>query len=87
MKLHKRVLAEVATLLIKVKAHRGDTLKEEGDMKVELGRLKEPRDRTRQIERYSNGPKPRQQQGSVYHQDIGVDKHGADFTNRFPTRI
>ncbi len=36
MKLQKRVLVEAATLLIKVKAHRGDTLKGEADIRVEL---------------------------------------------------
>jgi hypothetical protein len=49
---------------LKVKAHRGDTLKEEADIRVELVRRKEPRDtvwETRQIERHTNGPKPRQQ--------------------------
>ena len=41
LKLQKRVEAEAATLLIKVKAHRGDPLHEEADIRTELGRRKE----------------------------------------------
>ena len=41
IKLQKRVLVGAATLLIKVKAHRGDPLNEEADINAELGRLKE----------------------------------------------
>ncbi len=33
--------AGATTLLIKVKAHRGDPLNEEADIRTELGRLKE----------------------------------------------
>ena len=40
IKLQKRVLAGAATLLVKVKAHRGDPLNEEADIRAELGRLK-----------------------------------------------
>ena len=38
VKLQKRVEAGVATLLIKVKDHRGDPLNEETDIRAELGR-------------------------------------------------
>ena len=41
IKLQKRVEAGAATLLIKVKAHRGDPLNEEADIRAELGRRKE----------------------------------------------
>jgi hypothetical protein len=40
-KLQKRVEAGVATLLIKVKAHRGDPFNEEADIRAELDRRKE----------------------------------------------
>ena len=40
LKLQKRVEAGATTLLIKVKDHRGDPLKEETDIRAELGRLK-----------------------------------------------
>ena len=41
LKLQKRVETGATTLLIKVKAHRGDPLNEEADIRAELGRLKE----------------------------------------------
>ena len=41
LKLQKRVEVGAITLLIKVKAHRGDPLNEEADIRAELGRLKE----------------------------------------------
>jgi ribonuclease HI len=41
LNLQKRVEAGATTLLIKVKAHRGDPLNEEADIRAELGRLKE----------------------------------------------
>ena len=41
VKLQKRVQAGVVTLLIKVKAHRGDPLNEEADIWAEMGHLKE----------------------------------------------
>jgi hypothetical protein len=41
IKLQKRAEAGAATLLIKVKAHRGEPLNEEADIRAELGRLKE----------------------------------------------
>jgi hypothetical protein len=40
LKLKKRVETGAATLLIKVKAHRGDPLNEEADIRAELGRRK-----------------------------------------------
>ena len=40
IKLQKRVLAGETTLLVKVKAHRGDPLNEEADIRAEMGRLK-----------------------------------------------
>ena len=39
IKLRKWVLVGAATLLINVKAHRGDPLDEEADIRAELGRL------------------------------------------------
>jgi ribonuclease HI len=41
VKLQKRVLAGVATLLVKVKGHRGDPLNEEVDIRTEMGLRKE----------------------------------------------
>ncbi len=41
LKIQKRVEAGATTLLIKVKAHRGDPLNEEADIRAELGRRKE----------------------------------------------
>ena len=41
LKLQKRVEAGTTTLLIKVKAHRGDPLNEEVGIRAELDRLKE----------------------------------------------
>jgi ribonuclease HI len=40
LKLQKRVEVGVATLLIKVKTHRGDPLNEEADIRAESGRRK-----------------------------------------------
>ena len=40
-KLQKRVLTGVATLLIKVKVHRGDPFNEETDIRAEMGWFKE----------------------------------------------
>ncbi len=45
-KLQKRVEAGVATLLIKVKDHRGDPLNGEVDIRAELGRRKEYKETT-----------------------------------------
>ena len=44
IKLQKRVLAGAATLLVKVKDHRGDPLNEETDIRVEMGRRKEQKE-------------------------------------------
>ena len=41
LKLEQRVKTGATTLLIKVKAHRGDPLNEETDIRSEIGRLKE----------------------------------------------
>ena len=46
IKLQKRVKTDTATLLIKVKAHRGDPLNEEADIRAEMGRLEEDNERT-----------------------------------------
>ena len=62
IKLQKRVKAGAATLLIKVKAHRGGPLNEEADIRVEMGRLKEDKEKTwstqtdRTIMVYPKGP-------------------------------
>jgi hypothetical protein len=42
--LQKRVQARAATLLIKVKDHRGDPLNEEADIRAEMGRRKEQKE-------------------------------------------
>ena len=41
IKLERRVKEGTATLLIKVKTHRGDPLNEETDIRAEIDRLKE----------------------------------------------
>ena len=46
IKLQKRVKTGAATLLIKVKAHRGDPLNEEADIRAEMDRLKEESEKT-----------------------------------------
>jgi hypothetical protein len=43
-KLQMRVQVGAATLLVKVKAHKGDPLKEEADIREEMGRRKEQED-------------------------------------------
>jgi hypothetical protein len=44
IKLHLRVQVGEATLLIKVKGHRGDPLNEETDIRAEMGRYKEQKE-------------------------------------------
>ena len=46
IKLQNRVQAGAATLLIKVKAHRGDPLNEETDIRAEMGRIKGEKEKT-----------------------------------------
>ena len=46
IKLQKKVKTGEATLLIKVKTHRGDPLNEETDIRSEIGRLEEDNERT-----------------------------------------
>ena len=46
VKLQQRVKAKAATLLIKVKAHRGCPLNEEADIRAELGRMKQEKEKT-----------------------------------------
>jgi hypothetical protein len=46
IKLQKRAQAKSATLLIKVKAHRGWPLHEETDIRAEMGRMKEEQEKT-----------------------------------------
>ncbi len=46
VKLQQRVKAEAATLLIKVKAHRGCPLNEEADIRAEMGRMKQEEEKT-----------------------------------------
>jgi ribonuclease HI len=43
-KLQKRVQPGVATLLVKVKAHRGDPLNEEADIRAKMGHQKEQKE-------------------------------------------
>ena len=46
VKLQQRVKAKVATLLIKVKAHRGFPLNKESDIRTEIGRMKQEKEKT-----------------------------------------
>ena len=46
VKLQQRVKAKAATLLIKVKAHRGYPLNEEADIRAEMGRMKQEKEKT-----------------------------------------
>ena len=46
IKLQTRVKTDTATLLIKIKVHRGDPLNEEVDIRAEMGRLKEDNEKT-----------------------------------------
>jgi ribonuclease HI len=46
VKLQQRVKAKTATLLIKVKAHRGCPLNEEAGIRVEMGRMKHEQEKT-----------------------------------------
>jgi hypothetical protein len=46
VKLQQRVKAKAATLLIKVKAHRGCPLNEEADIRAEMGRMKQEKEKT-----------------------------------------
>ena len=46
LKFQKRVVAGVATLLLKFKTHRGDPLHEEADIRTEMGHLKDQNDIT-----------------------------------------
>ena len=46
VKLQQRVKAKAATLLIKVKAHRGCPLNEEEDIRSEMGRMKQEKEKT-----------------------------------------
>jgi hypothetical protein len=46
IKLQQRVQAKAATVLIKVKAHRGCPLNEETDIRTEMGRMKKEQEKT-----------------------------------------
>ncbi len=46
VKLQQRVKAKAETLLIKVKAHRGCPLNEEEDIRAEMGRMKQEKEKT-----------------------------------------
>jgi hypothetical protein len=46
VKLQQRVKAKAATLLIKVKEHRGCPLNEEADIRTEMGRVKQEKEKT-----------------------------------------
>jgi ribonuclease HI len=46
VKLQQRVEAKAATLLIKVKSHRGCPLNEEADIRTEIGRMKPDKEKT-----------------------------------------
>jgi ribonuclease HI len=65
VKLQQRVKAKAATLLIKVKAHRGCPLNEEADIRAEMGRMKQGQEETwstptnRNIYQWSGPPKLR----------------------------
>ena len=47
------------TLLVKVQAHRGGALNEEGDIRVEMGYLKEQKEVTWDISQRRNGARNR----------------------------
>ena len=68
LKLQKRVEAGATTLLMKIKAHRGDPLNEEADIRAELGRLKEYK------ERIWNDSSDR----TVYEWPVTSTKHGGE---------
>ncbi len=46
VKLQQRVKAKAATLLMKVKTHRGHPLNEETDIRAEMGRMKQEKEKT-----------------------------------------
>jgi ribonuclease HI len=46
VKLQQRVKAKAATLLVKVKTHRGYPLNEEADIRAEMGRMKSDKEKT-----------------------------------------
>jgi hypothetical protein len=61
VKLQQRVKAKEATLLIKVKTHRGCPLNEETDIRAEMGRMKQEQEKTwtrQPTEPSTNGRKP-----------------------------
>jgi hypothetical protein len=77
IKLQKRVLAGAATLLVKVKDHRGDPLNEEADIRTEMGRHKE------QKEVGWNNPTNR----TVYQWTVGQHTRSTTWTNTFRNRF
>jgi hypothetical protein len=71
IKLQKRVQAGAATLLVKVKAHRGHPLNEETDIRTEMGHHKE------QKEVIWNTPTNR----TVYQWTVGQNTRSTTWTN------
>ena len=83
IKLQRRVKAGAATLLIKVKANRGDPLNEEADFRAEMGRLKEDTEKpvtwsTPTNRTTTNGRRLQDQGGYPHHQNISVDPRGPE---------
>jgi hypothetical protein len=77
IKLQKRVLAGAATLLLKVKAHRGDPLNEETEIRAEMGRRKE-------IEEVGwNDPNNR----TIYQWKVGQTTRSTSWTNTVRNRF
>jgi hypothetical protein len=77
IKLQKRVLAGAATLLVKVKAHRGNPLNEEVDIRAEMGRHKEPK------EVGWNDPTDR----TIYRWKVGQQTRSTAWTNTVRNRF
>ena len=77
IKLKKRVQSGAATLLMKVKTHRGDPLNEEADIRAEMGRRKE------QDEVRWNSPTNR----TVYQWTVGENTRSTTWTNTVRNRF
>jgi len=80
IKLQKRVQAGAATLLVKVKTHRGDPLNEEADIRSELG-LRKEQEKVRW-----NNPTNRPQV-TVYQWTVGRNTRSTTWTNTVRNRF
>ena len=77
IKLQKRVLSGSATLLVKVKSHRGGHLNEEGDIRTEMGLHKE------QKEVGWNNPTNK----TIYRWKVGQHTRSTTWTNTVRNRF